>query len=188
MRKYHVIKTEYNKNAGVSFVKISTPIGAFFGTAKLSPEDREAGYDSGFFGESLAQRRAIIKYYKMIIRIEKEKIKDKGRFLSTISQSKNYDPSSFYVKRLNKDLFIAKQRKDSITKELDYYISCDKTAAESHINNVNYVRNTLSKRKKRAEDMNKLREQIHDNIIKAAAREKKTRVAKNLKEDMVKDN
>lgn len=185
MEKYNIIKSTYSN--GITNVVISTPYGTFSGKARLNPEDKE-NYESKFFGESLALRRACIKYYRMIVRIEKEKIKDKECFLSTLSQSKNYDATSFYVKRLKKDLFIAKQRRDSIIEELNYYISCDKIAAESHINNVNYVRNTLLKREKRAEDMNKLREQIHDNIIKAAAKKKKSRVAEKLKKDMVKDN
>lgn len=185
MKGYHIIKSTYDN--GITNVIISTPYGTFSGKARLNPEDKE-NYESKFFGESLALRRALIKYYKMIIRIEKEKVKDKECFLSTLSQSKDYDASSFYVKRLKKDLLIAKQRRDSVIKELDYCISHEKTAAETHINSINYVKNTLSKRKKRAEDMNKLREQIHDNIVKAAAKKKKTRIAKNLKEGMVKDN
>ena len=185
MEKYNIIKSTYSN--GITNVVISTPYGNFSGKARLNPEDKE-NYESKFFGESLALRRACIKYYRMIVRIEKEKIKDKECFLSTLSQSKNYDETSFYVKRLKKDLFIAKQRRDSIIEELNYYISCDKIAAESHINNVNYVKNTLLKREKRAENMNKLREQIHDNIIKTAAKKKKSRVAEKLKKDMVKDN
>ena len=83
MRKYHIVNAEYNENTGFSLIKISTPIGSFFGDARLNPEDKEAGYDSRFFGCQLAELRAVIKYYKALVRIEKEVYKRELNFLNT---------------------------------------------------------------------------------------------------------
>lgn len=59
----HLIKANYNEETGVSTVMINTDLGAFFGKAKLHPEDKN--FASKYTGCRYAETRAIIKYLKM---------------------------------------------------------------------------------------------------------------------------
>ena len=118
MKKYHITNAEYNEDTGFSLVEISTPIGSFFGDARLSPEDKEAGYDSRFFGCQLAELRAVIKYYKALVRIEKEVYKRDLNFLSTLRQAKEYDDNAFYAKRFKKKCRIAENEKNNLIRDL----------------------------------------------------------------------
>ena len=57
---HKLIKSNYDKQCGMSYVKIETDIGVFEGYAFLDPEDKDT--ESKFFGCRLANYRAEIKY------------------------------------------------------------------------------------------------------------------------------
>lgn len=188
MKKYHITKAEYNENTGFSLVEISTPIGTFFGDARLNPEDKEANYNSHFFGCQLAELRAVIKYYKALIRIEREICKRSSNFLNTLCQTKEYDENSFYVRRLNKAFFIEMARKNSLVKDLKVLQEKEKKMPYARIESIKESHVALQKRKDREDKMNKLREGIRKNLEDQAAKKKKSRIAASLNDTMDKDN
>ena len=57
-----LIKSHYDKEDGMSFVKITTDLGCFDGYAFLNPEDKEIA--SKYLGCEIAELRAHIEYFK----------------------------------------------------------------------------------------------------------------------------
>lgn len=57
---YKIIKSDFNKDTGISIVKIRTNIGDFLGIAKLNFEDRD--HMSNFIGCEIAEIRAQEQY------------------------------------------------------------------------------------------------------------------------------
>lgn len=188
MKKYHIAKAEYNEDTGFSLVEISTPIGTFFGDARLNPEDKEANYDSRFFGCQLAELRAVIKYYKALIRIEKEVYKRDLNFLSTFRQAKEYDDDAFYARRLKKKCRIAENGKNNLIRDLKALQEKEINMPCARIESIKGSHAALQKRKNREDKINKLREGIRKNLENQAAKKKRSRIAASLNDAMGKDN
>lgn len=188
MKKYHITNAEYNKDTGFSLVEISTPIGSFFGDARLSPEDKEAGYDSRFFGCQLAELRAVIKYYKALVRIEKEVYKRDLNFLSTLRQAKEYDDNAFYAKRFKKKCRIAENEKNNLIRDLKTLQEKEKRIPHARIESIKESHAALQKRRDREDKMNKLREGIKKNLENQAAKKKRSRIAATLNDTMDENN
>lgn len=65
---FKLVKSDYNKEDGISFVEIQTDYGNFCAYSFLSPEDTEVA--SSFLGCELAEYRATIQYFeKCLIRV-----------------------------------------------------------------------------------------------------------------------
>lgn len=188
MKKYHITKAEYNEDTGFSLVEISTPIGSFFGDARLNPEDKEAGYDSRFFGCQLAELRAVIKYYKALVRIEKEVYKRELNFLNTFRQAKEYDDGAFYAKRLKKTCCITENKKNNLIRDLKALQEKEKKIPHVRIESIKESHAALQKRRNREDKMNKLREGIKKNLENQAAKKKKSRIAATLNDTMDKND
>lgn len=188
MRKYHIVNAEYNENTGFSLIEISTPIGSFFGDARLNPEDKEAGYDSRFFGCQLAELRAVIRYYKALVRIEKEVYKRELNFLNTFRQAKEYDDNAFYAKRLKKACYITENKKNNLIRDLKVLQEKEKKMPYARIESIKESRAALQKRRDREDKMNELREGIRKNLENQAAKKKKSRIAATLSDTMDKNN
>ena len=188
MKKYHIANAEYNKDTGFSLIEISTPIGSFFGDARLNPEDREAGCDSRFFGCQLAELRATIKYYKALVRIEKEVYKREINFLNTLRQAKEYNDAAFYAKRLKKKCRITENEKNNLSRDLKALQEKEKRMPDARIESIKESQAALQKRRDREDKMNKLREGIRKNLENQAAKKKKSRIAATLSDTMDKNN
>lgn len=59
---FKLVKSDYNKEDGISFVEIQTDYGNFYAYSFLSPEDTEVA--SSFLGCELAEYRATIRYFE----------------------------------------------------------------------------------------------------------------------------
>ena len=59
---FKLVKSDYNKEDGISFVEIQTDYGNFCAYSFLSPEDTEVA--SSFLGCELAEYRATIQYFE----------------------------------------------------------------------------------------------------------------------------
>ena len=188
MKKYHITNAEYNVDTGFSLIEISTSIGSFFGYACLNPEDRKAGYDSRFFGCQLAELRAVIKYYKALVRIEKEVYKREINFLNTLRQAKEYDDDAFYAKRLKKKCRITENEKNNLIRDLKALQEKEKRMPYARIESIKESRAALQKRRDRENKMNKLREGIRRNLENQAAKKRKSRIAATLSDTMDKNN
>ena len=188
MKKYHIATAEYNEDTGFSLIEISTPIGSFFGDARLNPEDKEAGYDSRFFGCQLAELRAVIKYYKALVRIEKEIYKREVNFLNTLRQAKEYDNDAFYAKRLKKKCRITENEKNNLIRDLKALQEKEKKIPHTRIESIKESHAALQKRRDREDKMNRLREGIKKNLENQATKKKKSRIAATLSDTMDKNN
>lgn len=56
------LESNFDKESGISMVKIATECGIFYGYAFLNPEDKK--YESAYLGCEVAEMRAIKDYYK----------------------------------------------------------------------------------------------------------------------------
>lgn len=188
MKKYHIANAEYNEDTGFSLIEISTPIGSFFGDARLNPEDKEAGYDSRFFGCQLAELRAVIKYYKVLVRIEREIYKRETNFLNTLRQAKEYDDDAFYAKRLKKKCRITENEKNNLIRDLKALQEKEKKIPHTRIESIKESHAALQKRRDREDKMNRLREGIKKNLENQAAKKKRSRIAATLNDTMDKND
>ena len=59
---YKLLESNYDAESGISFVKIATECGYFYGYAYLNPEE-DKDIASNFFGCELAEYRALIDYF-----------------------------------------------------------------------------------------------------------------------------
>lgn len=100
-----LIYSNYDKETGISTATISTPLGRFTATSKLHEEDKDI--ESNFTGCKYAEARAIAKYGKERIRIQKIKVKTLEDTIKTIENIKNYDKNSLEARMLRKQYFIA---------------------------------------------------------------------------------
>lgn len=65
---FKLVKSNYNKEDGISFVEIQTDYGNFCDYSFLNPEDEDVA--SSFLGCELAEYRAIIQYFeKCLVRV-----------------------------------------------------------------------------------------------------------------------
>lgn len=100
------IKSDYNKETGLSKVTILTDIGAFDGYASLHPEDKDI--ESNFAGCRYAEMRANIKYMKMKRKIFEEQLK-------TLKSIYNQSSNKNALKVLQKEIYLIEDEKETIS-------------------------------------------------------------------------
>lgn len=94
--KHNLIETKYIDNT--YYTTIGTELGQFTGSVFCRPEDREMKSD--YFGWTLAEIKAEIKYTKAKRREVLAKKEALTRFLREMSQTRTYDPNAFWVKKI----------------------------------------------------------------------------------------
>lgn len=187
LKKYKIIDSYFDEEFGVSYVKINTSVGAFEGSAFLHPDDKEE-YSSRFFGCQLAEIRALIKYYKALIRMKNDNIKIVKNIYNTLEQNKHFNSKYFYARQLRKQLEILKYEKFSLTRDMLTLSSKENTLPETWAKQVDANKEALKKRKERAEKVKELKKKLAENIEKNAAKQKKARIAVELSDKMDKNN
>lgn len=103
---YSVVDSGYNANTGESYVVINTPIGTFKGSTQLHEEDKDI--KSAFQGCYYAESRALIKYYKELIKIQKVKCNTLKTLITDLQAMKDYQAQSVEARRIRKEYFIQK--------------------------------------------------------------------------------
>ena len=113
--KYKILEAHYNKETGISYVKIQSKYGIFSATSKIHEEDKL--YESSFTGCHIAELKARRKSYKYALRIALYKIeaiemfKDKGDSkLLTIQQEKYLNSLFKQKKELQKQISLINKR------------------------------------------------------------------------------
>lgn len=105
-----LIKSEYDKETGISTATISTDYGIFTGTSKLHEEDKHL--ESNFAGCHYAEMRAIIKYMKHRLKLLNEHIKALEDYKKVVEGKKDYEHNSSENRSLRKRIYILKKQKE----------------------------------------------------------------------------
>lgn len=112
----------YIEETGESCVTLSTELGDFYGSAKLSPEDKEIA--SSFFGCEVAEMRAFIKYFKAKAKLIKRDIKTLKDFENVLTGMAGFDYKAKEYRQLRKQIHI---KEGKYNKYLGYIDSLEKT-------------------------------------------------------------
>ncbi len=102
--KYKLYNADFNEETGISTATIITDLGLFSGQSKLHEEDKDIC--SKFSGCMFAEARAIIKYGKMIIKVQKEKVKNLKILIDNLENMNNYNKNSVEARFIRKNYFI----------------------------------------------------------------------------------
>lgn len=114
--KPRLMYSDYNPKTGLSAVVIKTENGCFRGTSQLNIEDKDIA--SRFAGCDYAFSKAVRKSLKQDIKNINLKIKTLLDFEKTLKNMKSYNPYSFEMKRLRKEVYILNKQKKDIEKEI----------------------------------------------------------------------
>lgn len=107
--KTKLISANYDKNTGISIVKIQNKYGVFTGFSKLHKEDKK--YESNFAGCACAEMKAKISYMKKRIEILKYQIKALEDFYKNISDSKHFKSDSYEARKIRRRIWELKEEK-----------------------------------------------------------------------------
>ena len=118
------LESNYDKESGISCVKIATECGIFYGYALLNPEDKE--YESEFLGCEIAEMRAISDYYKRKVHFLKTRLVTLQELARDIRNNPQFDSEHFEYELIQKRIKQNEEQK-KIYKE---YISDIKEAIE----------------------------------------------------------
>jgi hypothetical protein len=102
--KYKLEKVDFDKETGISYVLIKTPIGNFDGYCKLHEEDRDI--ISNFFGCKIAETRARVKYLKALIQKQKIKVETLENLVNNIEKINGYEKDCAEARFVRKNYFI----------------------------------------------------------------------------------
>lgn len=117
--KSKLITSTYDKETGISFAEIVTPLGKFTGVCKLHPEDQE--YGSRFLGCDFAERRAYIKALKAKRKAVSAEIKTLEDLYKRLSCYKDFNPDSFEAKKIRKTIYEKKTSVESFKNLISAY-------------------------------------------------------------------
>lgn len=118
------LESNYDKESGISMVKIATECGFFYGYAFLGPEDKE--YESEFLGCEIAEMRAISDYYKRKVHFLKTRLLTLYDIARDIRHNPQFDSEHFEYQIIQKRIKQNEEQK-KLYKE---YISDIKEAIE----------------------------------------------------------
>lgn len=110
------ISSNYDENTGISETEILTDLGSFKGIAKLHPEDKEIA--SRFAGCRYAETRAVIKYFKMKIKVINNQLEILKRIAYEIKNKKYYKENNTGTKLLEKNIYILEDDKQFFQKNI----------------------------------------------------------------------
>lgn len=94
------LSSYYDKECGISCVKITTECGIFEGYAFLNPEDKE--YESEILGGEIAEMRAISDYYKRKLHFLKTRLLTLYDIARDIRNNPQYDSEHFEYQLIEK--------------------------------------------------------------------------------------
>ena len=114
--KSKLVYSNYNPETGLSAVIVETKNGYFGATSQLRVEDEDIA--SRFAGCDYAFSKAVRKSLKQDIKNINLKIKTLLDFEKTLKNMKSYNPYSFEMKRLRKEVYILNKQKKEIEKEI----------------------------------------------------------------------
>ena len=118
------LESNYDKESGISMVKIATECGFFYGYAFLGPDDKE--YESEFLGCEIAEMRAISDYYKRKVHFLKTRLLTLYDIARDIRHNSQFDSEHFEYQIIQKRIKQNEEQK-KLYKE---YISDIKEAIE----------------------------------------------------------
>lgn len=118
------LESNYDKESGISMVKIATECGFFYGYAFLGPDDKE--YESEFLGCEIAEMRAISDYYKRKVHFLKTRLLTLYDIARDIHHNSQFDSEHFEYQIIQKRIKQNEEQK-KLYKE---YISDIKEAIE----------------------------------------------------------
>ena len=117
--KSKLITSTYDKETGISFAEIVTPLGKFTGVCKLHPEDRE--YGSRFLGCDFAERRAYIKALKAKRKKIIAEIETLEKLYKRLGCYKDFNPDSLEAKKIRKTIYEMKASAESFKNLIEAY-------------------------------------------------------------------
>lgn len=106
--------SQSDKESGISKVLLENNGKLYEGTAKCHEEDIWSNY----FGEGIAEMRAIIKVFKNKLNKEKNEYKLLLNFVKTIESYKSYNKDSNEAKFIYRQLNIKKKKIEAIEKNI----------------------------------------------------------------------
>lgn len=109
--------SNYNKEAGLSTIIITTKYGKFYGQSQVKQEDKEKA--SRYFGCECALTKARIKCQKERLKNIEIQIKALKDCYSNISQAKAFNENSYEARAMRKQIYILENRKRSILVAID---------------------------------------------------------------------
>lgn len=107
-----VIYSNYDKETGLSQVKIKTELGVFYGVSELAEEDRPIA--SNYAGCRYAEQKAIIKYLKAKKAILASQIKTLQSCENAMKATKGYNDKSVETKAFKKYKYILIKKKQNL--------------------------------------------------------------------------
>lgn len=112
-----IIYSEYDKETGISYVKIMTELGEFNGLAKLHPEDEPIA--SNYAGCRYAEQRAILQYLKAKKKILVSQVKALQNCENAIVSTKGYNEKSIEAKAFRKQKYLLIKKKNNLEKSIE---------------------------------------------------------------------
>lgn len=112
MKKYGFVDATFNKETGVSTTTILTDLGLFTGTAYLHEEDRDIM--SEYEGCKYAEWRAIIKYYKALLKQKKAIYLNLQNIITNLNRMKDCNKDSREARFIRKQFYIARADYESL--------------------------------------------------------------------------
>lgn len=126
----------FDEETGISTASIITDLGIFNGKSKLHEEDKDIS--SKFTGCKYAEMRAVIKYGKMIARIQKEKVNNLKLLINNLEKINNYNSKSAEARFIRKTYFMELEKLNKYNKNL-------KGLKEKLYNNIKNYRENYNK-------------------------------------------
>lgn len=115
--QWKIKKSDYNSKKGYSYVIISTPLGDFKGEAFLNKEDIQ--YESTYFGCTLAEERALVKYWKVQLTNAKIALRTLKNLEKVFVSLKDFNSKSREFCQLRKQIHIKEKEIEKLLYELD---------------------------------------------------------------------
>ena len=128
MASIKVIKTDFDRETGISTAEILTKYGTFTGTSKLHSEDNDI--TSEYIGCMYAEAKARIKYEKAKLQEFRQRYQFLDALLKDMKRINGYNEKSIEARFLRKQFFIARdnvKKQEEVIKQkrenLYYYMS-----------------------------------------------------------------
>ena len=102
--KWKIVNADFNRETGISKVKIITNLGEFEGSSKLHEEDKDI--ISNYEGCRYAEIRALIKYFKAKIKNQEIKIKTINNLIGNMEKLYNYAKNTPEARFIRKQYYI----------------------------------------------------------------------------------
>lgn len=113
--KYKLKEAKFDKETGVSYAIIQTPIGIFKGIAKLHHEEKNP---SNFVGCDYAERRAVIKWQKEEKKMLSAQLKIMKEYYHLISNMKNTNPKGTEISKAKRYIYEISRKIDICKKSI----------------------------------------------------------------------